>query len=214
MTDEHDITTLDQLRSLYREPSERVKAKKGDTINGATERFVNTSTFFCLATSSAEGGCDVSPRGGPAGQIKILDEGRSVAFPDLIGNNLIDSLTNIVSNPWAGLLVLVPGSDETLRIDGPARLTMDPDVLSLWDDELRQPRVAVVVEVASVFMHCAKAFRRGEVWQPDSWASMADTDVPEMFNDITGTDMDPAEMRSWLEAGYADHLEGERVTSD
>ena len=214
MTDDHDITSLDQLRSLYREPSERVKAKKGDTIDGATERFVRTSTFFCLATANAEGGCDVSPRGGPAGQIKILNEGRTVAFPDLIGNNLIDSLTNIVTNPWAGLLVLVPGSDETLRIDGPARLTTDPDIVSLWDDELRQPKVGVVVEVESVFMHCAKAFRRGQVWQPDAWASMSDTEVPQMFNDITGNDTDPADMREWLEKGYADHLEGEKIVAD
>ena len=156
----HDITTSEQLRALYREPHDMVKAKKGATITGAMARFVAASPFFCLATAHADGTCDVSPRGGPAGQLRLLDEGRSVAFPDLSGNNLLDSLSNLVSNPRAGLLVMVPGSDETLRIDGPARLTTDPEILGLWDDELRTPKLAVVVEVTSAFLHCAKAYRR------------------------------------------------------
>ena len=208
----HDVTSLEQLRSMYRQPSERVLQKKGRVIDGATERFVGASTFLCLATSSADGGCDVSPRGGPAGQLKILDGGRAVALPDLGGNNLIDSLTNIVSNPHAGLLVLVPGSDETLRIDGPARLTTDPDVLGLWADELRTPKLAVVIAVESVFMHCAKAFRRGSVWQPDTWPQLSDTAACEMFNDISGTDMPPTEMRRYLEADYARALQEELAT--
>lgn len=207
----HDITTQEQLRSLYREPSERVKTKKGTTIEGATARFVADSTFLCLATAGADGDCDVSPRGGPAGQLKVLNGGRSVALPDLSGNNLIDSLRNIVANPYAGLLVMVPGSDETLRIDGPARLTTDPDILGLWSDELRTPKVAVVVDIDSVFMHCAKAFRRGGVWHPETWPSMTDTAACQMFNDITGADTAPAEMRQYLEASYRQDLEGERV---
>lgn len=205
----HDITSQEQLRTLYRQPSKRVAEKKGTTIDGATAQFVADSTFLCLATSSTEGGCDVSPRGGPAGQLKVLNDGRTVAMPDLSGNNLIDSLTNIVSNPHAGLLVLVPGSDETLRIDGPAKLTTDPDILELWSDELRTPKVAVVVEVASVFMHCAKAFRRGSVWDPEAWPAMSDTAACEMFNDISGADMPPAAMRQFLEEDYAESLKAE-----
>lgn len=209
----HDITTLEQLRELYREPSTLVKEKKGTIIDGATARFVAASTFLCLATSNTEGGGDVSPRGGPAGQLKVLDGGRSVALPDLSGNNLIDSLSNIVSIPYAGLLVLVPGNDETLRIDGPARLTTDPAILGLWSDELRTPKVAIVIEIASVFMHCAKAFRRGQVWQPDAWATLADTEACEMFNDISGATLDPAGMRQFLEADYTKTLEDERATT-
>lgn len=207
----HDITTLEQLRQLYREPSRLVQAKKGDTIDGATAQFVANSTFLCLATSNAEGSSDVSPRGGPAGQLKILDDGRSVALPDLAGNNLIDSLTNLVAYPYAGLLVMVPGSDETLRIDGPARLTTDPEILGLWSDELRTPKVAVVISVSSVFMHCAKAFRRGGVWQPDSWPSLDDTVACQMFNDTSGADIPPADMRQFLEADYDKSLAEERV---
>ena len=207
----HDVTSLDQLRTLYREPNERVRRKKGTVIDGATVDFVAASTFCCLATSDADGNCDVSPRGGPAGQLKVLAGGRSVALPDLSGNNLIDSLSNIVANPRAGLLVMVPGSDETLRIDGSARLTTDPDVIGLWDDELRTPKVAVVIDVASVFLHCAKSFRRGGVWQPDTWPSLTSVAACEMFNDIAGTDTPPAEMRRYLEENYSETLEGERV---
>lgn len=208
----HDITTLDQLRELYREPSERVKAKKGLTIDGATATFVAQSTFLCLATSNGEGGCDVSPRGGPAGQLKVLNEGRSVALPDLSGNNLIDSLSNIVANPHAGVLAMVTGSDETLRIDGPARLTTDPEILSLWSDELKRIKVAIVIDISSVFMHCAKAFRRGGVWQPDSWLAPDELLACQMFNDISGTEVLPAaEMRRFLEADYDQSLADERV---
>ncbi len=209
--DSHDITSLEQLRTLYRQPSKLVVEKKGATIDGATAQFIATSTFLCLATSSADGGCDVSPRGGPAGQLKVLDGGTTVALPDLSGNNLIDSLTNIVSNGHAGLLVLVPGSDETLRIDGSARLTTDPEVLGLWSDELRTPKVAILLDVDSVFMHCAKAFRRGSVWQPDAWPSMSDTAACEMFNDISGSEVPPAEMRQYLEQSYRTDLEEELV---
>jgi PPOX class probable FMN-dependent enzyme len=208
----YDITSEEQLRQLYRQPSERVLKKKGNRIDGATERFVAVSTFLCLATANADGSCDVSPRGGPPGQLKLLNDGHAVALPDLAGNNLIDSLLNVVSNGHAGLLVMSPGSDETLRIDGRARLTTDPDILGLWSDELRVPKVAVVVEVDSVFMHCAKAFRRGKVWEPEAWADLADTVACEMFNDISGADMPPAEMRQYLEADYAASLAEERVT--
>ena len=207
----HDVTSLDQLRTLYREPNERGRRKKGTVIDGATVDFVAASTFCCLATSDADGNCDVSPRGGPAGQLKVLAGGRSVALPDLSGNNLIDSLSNIVANPRAGLLVMVPGSDETLRIDGSARLTTAPDVIGLWDDELRTPKVAVVIDVASVFLHCAKSFRRGGVWQPDTWPSLTSVAACEMFNDSAGTDTPPAEMRRYLEENYSETLEGERV---
>ncbi len=207
---DHDVRSMDQLRALYREPSERVANKKGKTIVGAAAEFVAASRFFCLSTAGPDGTCDVSPRGGPAGQLKVLDGGTKVAFPDLSGNNLIDSLTNIVANPQAGLLVMIPGSDETLRIDGAARITTDPDFLALWDNELRRPKVAVVIEVEAAFLHCAKAFRRGAVWQPNEWTAVDDTVGPKVFNDTAGSDTDPAEMRQFLEADYEQSLESEK----
>ncbi|MEM7324538.1 MAG: MSMEG_1061 family FMN-dependent PPOX-type flavoprotein [Actinomycetota bacterium] len=207
----HDITTMEQLRSMYRQPSERVQQKKGDRIEGAAAQFVADSSFLCLATSDDQGGCDVSPRGGPAGQLKVLHDGRTVALPDLSGNNLIDSLSNIVANPKAGLLVMVTGSDETMRIDGSARLTTDPEVLGLWSEELRTPKLAILIDIDAVFLHCAKAFRRGGVWKPETWPNIGDTAAPKMFNDIAKTDTDPAEMRSFLERDYAASLEAEQA---
>lgn len=191
-----------------------VQEKKGTKIEGAAAKFVADSSFLCLATSDAAGNCDVSPRGGPAGQLRVLEGGSTVALPDLSGNNLIDSLSNIVSNPQAGLLVMVTGSDETMRIDGRAKLTTDPEILGLWSEELRTPKVAVVIDVDSVFLHCAKAFRRGGVWDPESWPNIGDTAAMEMFNDTAGTDVDPAVMRSFLEEDYKASLEAEKATAE
>jgi hypothetical protein len=162
------IEKVDDLLALYRSPVERVRTKKRDRLDDGLRAVLAASPFVLLATADADGRCDVSPRGGPPGFVKALDD-RHVAIPDLNGNNLVDSLRNIVANPHAGLLVVVPGQHETLRIDGPAYLTTDNDVLDLFTDELRRPTLAVVVETAAVFTHCAKSFRRGRVWEPESW---------------------------------------------
>jgi hypothetical protein len=162
------IETVDDLLALYPEPSERVRTKKRDALDDGLRAVIAASTFVLLATSDADGRCDVSPRGGPAGFVKVLDDHR-VAIPDLNGNHLIDSLRNVVANPHAGLLVVVPGQHETVRIDGRAYLTTDAAVLDRFVEELRRPTLAVVVEVASVFTHCAKAFRRARLWEPATW---------------------------------------------
>ncbi len=162
------IDTLTALEALYREPVERVRTKKRDRLDDGLRAAVQASPFVLLATSDGQGRCDVSPRGGPPGFVAILDD-RRVALPDLGGNNLLDSLRNIVVNPHAGLLAVVPGQPETLRLDGRARLTTDDDVLDTFAAELRRPVLAVVVEIEAVFTHCAKAFRRSRLWDPLSW---------------------------------------------
>jgi PPOX class probable FMN-dependent enzyme len=166
------ITTVEQLTSMYRAPAERVRTKKRDRLDDGLGAVLAASPFVLLGTADANGRCDVSPRGGPPGFVKALDD-RHVALPDLNGNNLVDSLRNIVANPHAGLLVIVPGQDETLRIDGPAYLSTDDDVLDRFTTELRRPTLAIVIETAAVFTHCAKSFRRGHVWEPESWADGA-----------------------------------------
>ena len=166
------IATLEQLTSMYAAPAERVRTKKRDRLDDGLRAVLAASPFVLLATADADGRCDVSPRGGPPGFVKPLDD-RHVAIPDLNGNRLIDSLRNIVANPHAGLLVVIPGQHDTLRIDGPAYLTTDDDVLDQFTGELRRPNVAVVVETAAIFNHCAKSFRRGRVWEPESWVDGA-----------------------------------------
>ena len=130
---DHVLTTVDELRELYRQPSRLVQGKKVGTLDDATRTFIAASPFVLLATAAADGSCDVSPRGGPPGFVRALDD-RRLALPDLSGNNLLDSLVNLTSNPHVGLLFLLPGRDETLRVDGRAWVTVDPTVLELWDE--------------------------------------------------------------------------------
>jgi hypothetical protein len=165
------ITSVDELAARYPSPSERARTKKRDRLDDGLRGALALSPFVLLATSDAAGRCDVSPRGGPPGFVKALDDHR-VAIPDLNGNHLLDSLRNILSNPHAGLLVVVPGQHETMRIDGRAHLVDDDDVLDLFADELRRPTLAIVVEIDEVFTHCAKALRRGGLWEPRTWPTL------------------------------------------
>jgi len=197
----HVLTSEDELRALYRQPSKLVQAKKVPRIDEVTRGFVAASPFCLLATAGADGRCDVSPKGGPPGFVKVVGEDR-VVLPDLNGNNLIDSLCNIVTNGHAGLLLLVPGHDETLRIDGAASVTTDPEVLDLWDDELRRPKVAIGIEVHAAFIHCAKAFRRGHVWDPASWpAEGGAPDGCDLIVSHLQLSQTPAELREGFEEG-------------
>lgn len=211
--DPHAISSQTQLRAMFRMPSERVAAKKAPTIDPVTAAICEGSPFFLLATADAAGNCDVSPRGGPPGQLVVLDA-HHVAFPDLSGNNLIDSLSNIVDNPHAGLLVITPGRDETLRIDGRAHVTTDPELLDRFTDLVRRPMCAVVIEVEHTFLHCAKAFRRAGVWDPDSWTRYHDLPDPlDAFIAATGFAGDRSVVRAGLDASYVADLEAERPHS-
>ena len=203
------ITTLDQLRDLYREPSAMVQSKVATTMGDQTVARITASPFVLLATADAHGNCDVSPRGGPPGLLAVLDD-TTVALPDLGGNNLIDSLTNIVANPHAGLLVLTPGDDETVRIEGPAQLRTDGDILDRWEGLFRRPKLAVVISVSSVFIHCAKAFRRSSLWEPATWA----TDIPDassLLNEHVGGGLDTDAIRAGLDQSYENELAEERL---
>jgi uncharacterized protein len=166
------VTTIEELRALYREPSSLVRQKKKAVIDEAARRFVETCPFLLVATAGADGGTDVSPRGGDPGFVRVLDE-RHVAIPDLNGNNLLDSLSAVITTGRAALLFVVPGHDETLRLNGPAWVSTDPELLASFSPSMRTPKVALVVRADEVFIHCAKAFRRGRVWDPESWAELA-----------------------------------------
>jgi PPOX class probable FMN-dependent enzyme len=208
---EQTIEHLEELRARYRDPSPVVQRKKVPRVDDAARRFIARSPFCLLATADSAGRADVSPRGGPPGFVRTLDD-RRLVIPDLSGNNLLDSLTNIVENPHAGLLFVVPGRDETLRVEGDACLTTDPNVLACWDDELRRPRVAIGVTVATVYIHCAKSFRRGRVWDPQSWTELADApDICEVIIEQIGLGAEPEVVRRDLEAGYAHDLTAERA---
>ena len=206
---ETQLSTSNELRAHYGEASERVKAKKGSQLVGETVTAIEMAPFFCLSTSDSQGHCDASPRGGPSGFIKVIDE-NTLAFPDLSGNRLIDSLSNIVENPNIAMLIMTPGHDETIRVDGTAQITTDPNAVALWDDILGGVKATIVVDVDNVFIHCAKAFRRSGLWQPDTWDAYEQApDATVVFNAIVDTGVDPGDMRHFLEADYEQTLAGE-----
>lgn len=200
------VTSLDELVGLYRAPGRIAASKKAAVLDDASIGILARSPFVLIGTEGADGGLDVSPRGGPSGFVRVLDD-RHVAIPDLNGNNLIDTLRAVVATGRAGLLALVPGKDETLRINGPAWVTTDASVLDLWRNELRRPTTAIVIRCDEVFMHCAKAFRRGRVWDPTSWDDLDDApdglDVLAAQGHVATND---AATRQYLEQGYADDL--------
>jgi PPOX class probable FMN-dependent enzyme len=200
----HRVTTIADLEALYRQPSGGAVDKELDHIDPGMADFIDRSPFLVLATSNGAGSIDASPRGGPPGFVRRLDE-RHIAIPDLNGNNRLDSYRNIVTFGYAGVLMIVPGLDETLRINGPAVLTTDPDLLSGFTKELRTPKMALVIETAEVFGHCAKAFRRGRMWQPDEWAAFAAApDLADMY--ACRWNAEPEQIREMLANSYADDL--------
>jgi PPOX class probable FMN-dependent enzyme len=198
------LTSVDDLRTLYRPPKPRAADKVHARIDQASARLIARCPLVLLATADRDGRCDVSPRGGPPGFVTVLDE-HHVALPDLGGNNRLDSSSNLVANAHAGLLFVVPGKDETLRINGPAVLTTADAVLDRTHPALRRPKMALVVEAEEVFAHCAKAFRRGRVWQPESWAALADApDLAEIY--ACQTDGDALSYREAVAEAYKTSL--------
>ncbi|MET0323579.1 MAG: MSMEG_1061 family FMN-dependent PPOX-type flavoprotein [Ilumatobacteraceae bacterium] len=178
----HTVPDLAGLRELYREPGKLVANKKTNRIAEPTAAFIAASPMLFMATSDREGRTTVSPRGGVPGFVAVLDE-RRIAFADVIGNNLIDSLTHIVDNPHVGLLFVIPGRHETLRVEGNAWVTTDPDVLAVvGEPEGKPPKVAVGVEVTSAFIHCSRSFERGHVWDPETWAALVGPSAMELFH--------------------------------
>lgn len=169
------------LRELF-PPTHELAAKKSLAMLDKHARdFIERSPFLCLGTQNADGKADVSPRGDPPGFVKVLDA-KTLAIPDRPGNNRLDSLANIVSNPSVGLLFVIPGFDDTLRVNGQARLVVDPELLQALSMNARSPKVAIVVEITSVFMHCAKAFRRSHLWDPEKFQDR--DDMPSLMKII------------------------------
>jgi uncharacterized protein len=202
------ISSIDELRTLYRQPSPLVQAKVKPAIDPVSKAFIDTSSFLLVATRGTDGRVDVSPRGGPAGFVRVLDDGR-MAIPDLNGNNLLDTLENIITTGEAGTIVIVPGRNDTLRVNGAALVTTDPDILDGFTLELRRPTSAIVIEPREVFIHCPKAFRRGGVWEPESWPTAGPdaVDILRCQLDITS---DESEMRAAFAKGVDADLAADR----
>ena len=203
------LSAVAELRELYHVPSAMVLTKKRPRLDERMRSFVEAASFCLLATTDVAGRLDVSPRGGPRGFVKVLDD-HHVVLPDLSGNNLLDSILNVVSQPYVGMLFVVPGSDETVRLNGKACITVEPEILHMWDAELRTPKAAIGVTIDEVFQHCAKAFRRGDVWQPERWVDPATLpDLCQPFAEAMG--FDTTTMRQLYEDNYTSSLAEEQA---
>ena len=161
------------LREVLGLPTDLVRAKVRDRLDHLTRQFVERSPFVLLATSAADGSCDVSPRGDPPGFVRILDE-RTLLLPERPGNRLADSLRNVLANDHVGLLFVVPGVGDTLRVNGRATLVTDEELLAASAVEGRVPRLGFVIEIDQVFTHCSKAFLRSALWDPGRYVERSE----------------------------------------
>ena len=159
------VEAREALRDFYAPPIERARLKTLSKLDGHCRHFMSLSPFLCLGTAGPEG-LDVSPRGDRPGFVHVLDD-HTLAIPDWPGNNRLDSLTNLVANAQVGLLFLIPGVQETLRVNGTARITTDPGLLAQWETNGKLPKSALVVTVREAYLHCGKALIRSRLWEDD-----------------------------------------------
>ncbi|MEO7254295.1 MAG: pyridoxamine 5'-phosphate oxidase family protein [Casimicrobium sp.] len=178
------------LRRIYPPAKLRSLAKQIDHLDVHCRRFIALSPFIVMASANAQGDPDASPRGGAPGFVHVLDE-HTLLIPDARGNNRLDSLSNLTEAGGIGLLFMIPGVDETLRVNGRARLATDPASLTPFAADPRV-RMAIVVTVVDAYLHCAKALMRSKLWHPETWVDRASLPtMGEMLNDQTGSQSPP-----------------------
>jgi PPOX class probable FMN-dependent enzyme len=161
------ITDEAALRAIIGgEPQAVVVSKIADHLNDLTRQFIERAPFVCIATSDQDGRCDVSPRGDPAGFVRILDQ-RTLLVPDRPGNRIADTLRNVLANPHVGLLFVIPGVGDTFRVNGRATITDDAGLLAPSTVEGKAPRLGIVVEIDECYTQCSKALLRSDLWNAD-----------------------------------------------
>ena len=196
------ISAEETLRATLGQPSDVVKAKVSHRLNELTRQFVERSPFLCLATSAADGTCDVSPRGDPAGFVKVLDE-RTLLLPDRPGNRLADSFRNVLENPHVALLFVIPGISDTFRVNGRASIVEDPELLAPCAVEGKVPKLGLRIEVDEAYTHCPKAFLRAQLWDPDRYADRSELPSSGELMRSVGADVDPKQYDAERAERYA-----------
>ena len=164
----HVVGTEDELRSIVSAPTGYVVDKELDHIDQFARAFIAHSPFFVLATADADGRLDATPRGDPPGFVHVLDD-KHLLIPDRKGNHRVDSMRNILSNPRVGTLFLIPGREDSLRINGRATITSDPDLLAPLEFKGKPPKLGILVEAEEVFFQCAAALNRSHLWKSEHW---------------------------------------------
>jgi PPOX class probable FMN-dependent enzyme len=177
---EHDVTSLEQLRTFVPAPVPGVELKVYDALMPEAVEFIRRCPFLVLSTSDRDGNLDASPKGDAPGFVLVEDD-RTLVLPDRPGNHLAYGLTNIVEQPHVGVLFVVPGTTETLRVNGRAAISSDPDLLERLAARGRPAVLAIRVEVDECFFHCSKAFLRSQLWKPETWPERPKLSFGAMF---------------------------------
>lgn len=170
------IRSVDELRAIYGEAKETSYTKVTKALTPGYRRMIEASPFMALATAGPEG-LDCSPRGDKGGIIRVVDD-KTLMLPDWHGNKRVDSLTNIVRDPRVALLFLVPGSNTTMRVNGKAEVSIDPDLLHRFEMDGKHPRTVVIFTIDEVYFQCARALLRSELWNPDNFVDPASLPTP------------------------------------
>ena len=201
----NDISDISALRAHVGQVSALAERKVLRRLDGHCRAFIALSPFLVLATADAEGRVDASPRGDPAGFVRVLDDA-TLLLPDRPGNNRVDSFGNILASPGVGLIFFVPGIDETLRVNGTARLMTDAGALAPSEVMGRMPKTGLLVDVQEAFFHCAKALKRSRLWDPA--AQVERSRFPSLGRVLAdqqaGVDAAEAEVR--IETAYRERL--------
>ncbi len=204
---EEVITEASQLRELLGEPSRLVQNKSISSLDEHCRDFIARAPFLILSTADAEGNCDASPRGDAPGFVHVLDD-RHLVIPERPGNKRMDSLRNILANPHVGLIFMIPTLEETLRINGRACVIRDAKVLEKMAVNGKVPTIGIGVQVEECYVHCAKAFMRSGLWNPEKWP--ARESIPKMAQVLADHVMLPGvtakEVAIGLEDSYKNRL--------
>ena len=207
MSDEsNNISTKEELRSLYKEPSLLVQQKVLQTLDEHCSAMIRLSPFVCIATCGEDGSLDISPRGDPPGSIQVLDSSH-LLIPDRTGNNRLDTLTNLTSNSQIALFFVVPGIIESLRVSGVAQIITDDPRLESCQINGKTPTTGILVEVRKVFLQCGKAIKRSGLW--DGTYQIDRDDLPsfgKMLADQTDTEMTVDDLDRAIDEAYEKRL--------
>jgi uncharacterized protein len=198
------VTTVEQLREVVGEPVRRAVVKQRDRLDETDRAFIARSPFQMIATSGGDGTVDVSPKGDPAGSVHVLDD-RTLVLPDRPGNRRVDGFLNVLENPHVGLIFLVPRRTDTLRVNGNARILLDPPYAEALRHRNHVPRLVLEVGVEEVFTHCAKAFLRSGLWEPETWPEDDLPSIAQMASRTTD-DMTLAEMEAYYSEAHTRSL--------
>ena len=203
------VSKVDELVAIMGEPGARARNKSRQALLDVDREWLASSPFCILATAGADGTCDASPKGDAAGQLVHVIDDRTIALAERPGNRRADGYRNILSNPHVGLIFMIPGRGDTLRVNGRAQLVSDAPFFDELSVRGHRPTLAVVVDIEDVFFHCSKAFLRAELWQPTTWAPEAT--VPRravIAHEVEPNGMTITELDDYYGPSYADKLYG------